>query len=572
MSYWLERDGRRLLCAACALIVVAALSPTRAWGQLPISSADPARTDKRFDRPPLPLSEPTAEGQVQPVQPIVPGVAPPKGPTFVLKGVRFEGMTAIDPKAFQPLCDPMFGTEVTMADLDALALVVTYAYRNHGYILTRAIVPQQSIADGIVTIRVVEGYVGKVEVRGLGDKPGLAQTMMDKVDTARPLDADTLERYTLLTNDLPGVTAQTVFSPLEGEPGAAQIQVNAERDPVDFLLSVDNRGNRFNGPVQFHAAVGVNSMLRLDDRTYIHGVTTETSDETQLISLDHEQPLGSEGTRLRLTGLYSEQEPGYLLGPVETDSHSYRVTVQVIHPFIRSRQLNVAGRAEFTAYHIETEQLDTLISREDLRSLRVGVTGDWSDQWRGVNVVDVEISQGLNIFGARRSGSPSLSRPNGKSDYTKASVYVSRDQYLAPGWSLALAGAGQVALSDLLASEEFAYGGYPLGRAHDSSEITGDSGLAGSAELRYGRASRCPYLQSWQAYTYFDAGKVWRRSTAFRDSHLSASDLGFGLRLNGDAKRYGSIELAKPLSRGVASQGSDGGHGWRLFFEVTSEF
>jgi hemolysin activation/secretion protein len=162
----------------------------------------------------------------------------------------------------------------------------------------------------------------------------------------------------------------------------------------------------------------------------------------------------------------------------------------------------------------------------------VGVTIDWSDEWRGVNVLDLELSHGLNVFGARRSGSPMLSRSRGRSDYTKAAAYLSREQYLAPGWSLVVQTSGQFSFSHLLASEEFSYGGDPIGRAHDGSELTGDHGVAGSVELRYTAISHCKYLQRWQAYAYFDAGKVWRRDDSFRDEHDDATDVGFGVRLD----------------------------------------
>jgi len=565
-------DGFRIVCAVLGLAVTAAFVSETAFGQIPATSAEPGQVEKRFKKRPKPAAEPRQAPDAAKPHPVQPGLGKPTGPTFLLKRVTFDGMTAIDDDLFRLLYAPLLNKQVTLMDMEALAGQVTAVYRNRGYILSRAIVPQQNISDGNVRILVVEGYVGRTTIQGLPDAPSLPHRMMDKVTAIKPWDAATLERYTLLLNDLPGVEAEAVFSPLTAGLGAAQMQINARQTPIDAVLAIDNRGTRYNGPYQFRAGVGMNSMLRPFDRTYLTCITTDTVDELQLISLDHEQPIDSEGTRLGLSGLYSQQEPGYLLADVDTESESHRLTTRVTHPFFRSRHANVAGRAELSAYRIKTEQMDTVVSREELRTLRLGVTCDRSDQHRGVNTFDLEVSQGLNVLGELRTGSANLSRPRGKSDYTKASVYLARDQYLTPHWSLAVKTSGQLAFSHLLASEEFAYGGREFGRAHDSSELTGDHGLAGSIELRYGDVTPWQHVQRWQAYAYFDAGKVWRKDDSFRNSDDSACDTGVGGRIDVDRKRRCNIELAKPLSHPVASRSDGDRYDWRLFFELIADF
>lgn len=494
-----------------------------------------------------------------------------EGPTFLLTQVDFDGMTVFDPADFEPLYARLIGTQVSLFDLEVLTRQVTAAYRNQGYVLSRALLPRQDVSDGRVVLRVLEGYVGEVDIQGIEEPPRLMEKMADRLAQSRPLHIRDLERYTLLINDLPGVDARAVFSPMEGQTGAARIDLDTAVDRFDLTLRADNRGTKYNGPYQFQALLGVNSLIQDFDRTTLRLITTDSTEELQLLELTHDMPLGAEGARLLLAGLVSRQEPGFLLAAADTESESYRITTQLSYPFVRSRSLSLHGRVAFSAYHLDTEQMNTPVSLEDLRSLRLGLTMDWADRWRGINVLDVELSQGLDILGARETGEANNSRPRGRSDYTKFAAYVARDQLIAGPWSVYLQAAGQYGFTHLLASEEFAFGGVPFGRAHDSSEITGDSGIAGNVELRYTQRLPWRWLQRYQVYGYVDAGRVWRRDSTFRAPRADAAGTGLGLRLDFDPRRRASVEFAKPITHGVASETTDG-YDWRVFFNVVAEF
>jgi hemolysin activation/secretion protein len=533
------------------------------------TSGEAGRVERRFERPPAPTVEellPPAERGLPIEEPV------DEGPTLLLKKLTIEGSTLIDPQVFKPLYEDLLNTQVSLSRLQTVARLITNYYRNQGYILSRAVIPQQGIAEGHVRIMVVEGYIGQVVTDGFGKQvPELLDRMTDKLMQDRPLGTDTLERYTMLINDLPGASASATFSPLSGHPGGSLMSLNNVQKRYDLTFSMDNRGTEFNGPLQFRLTAGLNSLIQPFDRSTVTLLTTDETDELQLISLSHDLPLGSEGTRLLISGMYSEQEPGFILANAQTESESYRVGGMISHPFVRSRRFNVRGRVAFSAYHLKTKQLGAVTSLEDLRSLRFGVTVDWLDEWRGVNVADMELSQGLDILNALGTGSRNLSRADGHSDYTKITAYFAREQYLAGKWSAMLEVTGQHAMSALLASEEFGYGGLPFGRAHDSSEITGENGVAASAELRYTDVGPQPYLQKWQAYTYLQGGRIWRRGKTGRDDQADASDFGVGGRLTFCDYARAGVEFAKPLSQPVASEGANG-HDWRVFFYLTLTF
>jgi hemolysin activation/secretion protein len=61
----------------------------------------------------------------------------------------------------QARADTYTGREITGNDILELASSLTAMYRNAGYILSLVVVPPQSLSDGTLTLRVVEGYIDR---------------------------------------------------------------------------------------------------------------------------------------------------------------------------------------------------------------------------------------------------------------------------------------------------------------------------------------------------------------------------------------------------------------------------
>jgi hemolysin activation/secretion protein len=184
--------------------------------------------------------------------------------------------------------------------------------------------------------------------------------------------------------------------------------------------------------------------------------------------------------------------------------------------------------------------------------------------------MDLLLSQGLDVLGARTPGSPNLSRADGRSDFTKLIADAQRVQSLGGNWSLLSAVSGQYGFCSLLASEQFGIGGVNFVRAYDPAELTGDSGIAGKLELQYGEKSTTIGLESYQVYSYYDAGRVWnRQALAGEVNAASATATGIGARFAVTDAVTGSIEIAKPLTRNVATEGN---RNPRVFFSMVARF
>lgn len=578
------------LVSATALIVAlgghAALAQTAVPG-----SADPGRTEQRFQAPPqvrtttdqvVPLIEPERQ---------VPGDA--ARIRFVLSSVAVDGSSVYDAAALQSAYGEFVGKEISLADAQTIADRITVKYRNDGYVLSRAIIPAQRISGGALRIQVVEGYIKDYRIdiasgagwETTGPISGIKSKLAayaQKIVGARPVTNRVMERYLLLANDLPGVTAQAVLAPAQGnEPGAATLIVTAKRKPVDVFLSADNYGSRFSGPYQGQVGVVANSLLGLSERISVRAINTIADwDELSYIEGNYDQDIGNQGTKLGIGFSYSSTRPGYTLDNslFHIDGKAYTATIRASHPIIRSRTMNWYVRGTGLYRDVENETNfsglpDTEVN-DHLWVARIGTTFDFVDRFAGVTLIDVEFSKGLPIFNYTRKGDLS-SRPEGTANFFKATGQISRLQSLfVPGLNLFVAAQGQISANKLLSSEEFGVGGSQWGRGFDPNEITGDHGIAAKAELQYGGPVNFSVLRGYQFFAFFDYGKIWNDDKADKTAGTDEETLvsaGGGVRLNFLDKVSGEFFLAKTLNRDIANRGSHGDE-WRGFFSLTARF
>ena len=544
------------------------LVPGLSWAQTVPSVAEPQRLDKRFEQPTVPGS--VMEPEVPEAKPYKPS-KDLKKIRFILKKIVVKGSTVYSHNAFRRWQKRFIDKKVSLALIYRFAEKITAKYRNDGYLLSRAIVVPQNIKNGVVTIQIVEGYIGNLKIRGpvKGSKMFL-KSYGKALLRSSPLKAKDLERYLLLIDDLPGVSVESVLVPSKNEPGASELILTLKHKDMDSNAGIDNRGTKFNGPIQMRGATNANSVMGFYDRLGIQGVLTSNPDELLFFNGFGEMPVSSEGTKIFISGSFSKSQPGSTLKQFKVEGNSNTFTVRASHPFIRSRGKNLKGYLGFTSRNSKTDLLNENITDDRLRILKLGMAYDFVDRLRGVNLFSFGLSKGMNIMDASGPGSLKLSRADGRSDFTKLSGDILRLQELGSGWSL-LTGVGwQYAFDSLLSSEEFGLGGPQYVRAYDPSEVTGDHGIAFKLELQKGVKTNWNYLKSLQSYLYFDHGTVaLRNTTAVQDSSSSLTAVGLGMRGNINKWLSGYIEVGQPLSGDVSAEGNSDP---RFFFSLNAHY
>jgi len=552
-----------------------ASTSAHAQGQFP-SSADPALVPRQVQPEP---EAPQPQGPIieKPREVIQ---APPGADQirFVLSKVEIDGSTVYTPEQLRQFYASYLGTEISLLTVYQIAEAIGAKYGEDGYILSLAAVPAQRIRDGVVRIQVIEGYVDKIVVVGDAIKDSeRIKRIAQKITTFRPLKNDELERYLLLINDIPGVSARGVLKP-SATPGASDLVLVGERKRFDGYASADNRGTRYVGPYQFQLGGAANGVLGLSESTGLRGIITSQTNELKMVDFDHDEPVSDEGTRVKLQLQASEVQPGYTLASQEITSSQYYGAFGGTHPIIRSRTENWSVRSRFDMRNVTVEQFDgaQLVSKDRIRAFRVATSYDIVDTAMGapaVSLFGMEVGQGVNLFDATPTGSPNLSRPDGHSQFTKMNFEGQRLQTLGGGFNLLVAAIGQYSFSGLLASEEFAFGGAQYGRGFDPAELVGDQGMAAKAELQWGQSLSDSFLRDYQFYIFFDAGAVWQiQPLPGTKWASSATSTGFGVRLNVLNNYSGYLEVGKPVTGSVQALGAEDGKNARVFFGAVARF
>lgn len=536
------------------------------------------RLEKRFEKPPEPRS--TQQPLVFPIQEQMP---PEQAGNvkLTLTQLSITGNTAFSAAELEQLARDLFGKEISLLDIYRLRDAITQKYGDAGFGLSKAIVPQQRIQkEGIVQLQIIEGYVDEVIVEGATqDQRDYLAHAAERIKAEKPLNAKTLERYLLLANDRFAIKVTSTLRASEKTPAASTLILKVNSAPmIDGGVNLDNRGTLAVGRTQLNSDLSVNGLLGRASKSTLGYATVEQASELRYWSLSHTEIVSHEGTSLTIGYTNSHSKPGTaLLRRLEQQSQSENWSIRAAHPFIRTRQENLTARVRFDHQNTEGQALGQTTSLDHIRSLRFGLIYDNADRFDGINQALLEYSSGLKGLGAGDNDSPLKSRADGRYNYQKLTLNLSRTQELEAlspvlsALSVNAAMMGQYSPTGLLSSEECGIGGSQFGRAYDFSEILGDSCMAGSVELRYRINTQATPLQYAQVYTFYDAGRTMNH-TALNAADQRAKTLassGLGFRFGIWKFLSGSLEASKPLTRDVANEGN---RDTRVFASISARF
>jgi len=500
---------------------------------------------------------------------------------FQLNKIILQGNHVYTEAQLSPLYKDKLHKIITVAELQNVVQDITNYYRNHNYVLTRAVLPPQHVSNGVVIIQVIEGYIDTAKVVGSpkGSK-SLVAAITDKIVNVHPLDVKQMEHYLLIANEIPGTQVKAVLEPSKSHVGASDLELVTQTKTGNGYISYDNFGTRYIGPNEVTAGGELDSIFLPGDSTQFNVSRTTRPQELKFLQALYNMPIGSNGGRLIFNANQALTRPGFILTPLKIDGDAATFYAMLQYPLIRTREQSMTLDAGF--YYIDSRVLTlpqgATLYADHLRTLRGGIGFDFSDSWYGSNSTSVHVEQGLEVLGATpvsQASSGFTSRIGGSGHFTKMELQYSRSQQFGTThYAAFFIAKGQWALQPLLAGEQFAFGGVQqaLGRGYDSAEIIGDRGLAGSIELRMNLSPAKYFMQAAQFYIFYDAGVIWNAKNVIGQLRKqSATSAGVGSRMVFGPHVSGNVLWAQPLTRPVDALAliKDGRQS-RVFFSITA--
>lgn len=424
--------------------------------------------------------------------------APPqsteKSAEFVLKGIVFRGMTELQDSQVSTLAASYIGRRVTLADLEKLAELVTLEYRARGFFLAQAIVPQQRIEDGQAEISVLEGRLGKVQLKVAADAPtseDRVRAVLAHLPPGAALQQASYERTMLLLSDLPGLKVQAGLEQ-GAETGTTDLVVEVSAAPKRWQASIegDNYGTEASGRERLSATLRYASPFGIGDNFDARLMSSSGAQQT-FGRLSYEAPLGADGLRLGAGVSRVGYELGAQFAALGATGTAQVFDVSAVYPLLRSRGRNMFLRAaiETKALRDKTEAVSQ-DSDKRVNAASLGITWEARDTLLGGGYVNAGATAYFGRLDLNNDATRSLDQDPAtgyrtEGNFAKFSLTGSRLQSLFGRHNLFVSLVGQFASHNLDPSEKLALGGDRAVRAYPSGEVLVDSGWIGVVEWRY---------------------------------------------------------------------------------------
>lgn len=440
---------------------------------------------------------------------------------------------------------------MTVAELQEIVERLNALYEEKGIATAQAVLPPQTVTDGVVYIRLIEGRYGDTLVEG--NKRIAADSILSriKLNKGSLTDLDELQDQLRVYNSTNTWQVQAELIPGK-EQGTSDVRLTVlePENPVTSFIFTDNAGQKESGRYRIGAYSEYRGIGGHDASLAVSPVWTEGTWGGSVI---YDTPMGHHGTRVTMS--YSRNLVDIISGAFrdfDMKSNSNDVGLTVTHPLnitdLTKVDLFLEGHRKWS----DTEYSGMELADNDARTVKMGLnirSFDANGLWYGsVSVTGFDAGRLVTDGTAREGGS-----------YYNA--YLMRRQNLPGDRYLMYRLYGQyTAFSQLPSTEQFSLGGMASVRGYKESILSGDEGWY--AGLEYG-FPLSPDHQTWRSFVFLDHGVAYTDYDANGGIKDYITSTGVGLEY-AKGGWYGKAVLGIPLN----DSGTLGNNDVRVHFYV----
>jgi hemolysin activation/secretion protein len=479
---------------------------------------------------------------------------------FRVEEYRVLGNTVLPALEIEALIYPLLGDGKTIADVEQARQALEQRYRDAGYGTVFVDIPEQSVASGVVRLRVTEGKVDRVRISGA--------------------------RYFAngrIREGLPALAAGAVLKVPDLQAQLGRVNAEARDRVVTPVLKAGRSPGTVDIDLKVQDNLPVHGSVELNDRYSAN--TTHTRASVNLsydnlfqrhhsLSFQYQtspQEIGE--TRVLAATYLTPFSGGNLLAVYAVDTNSDFAVVNTGGDLSVLGQGSIIGTRFVARLHPSGQYNHSVTLGADYKDFADNIvladgTRDttpiryitWSAGYGGAQL-RMQDSSSFNLsanLGLRsvlnRQSQFSYKRYDGKANFFYLRGDATHTQLLPLGASAYLRAAGQWSPQPLISNEQFSTGGADGVRGYAESAQLGDTGISGTVELR--APSMHPWLGTWaqqlQLFGFYDTAHM--RQIAQRidagvayDVTESLASTGAGLRFSGLQGADVSLEWAQVL-------------------------
>lgn len=567
----------------CALTLATTNTAAQSFGTVTPGGVQP---NLERENAPKPDDAPELEIPAVPDRPL----GEEDGPRLVVKRFRLEGVESIPgtPIDEQQLANQLEDARkqhpegFTIGQLQGIANEITRLYRQNGFILALAFVPQQEIRDGTVTISVLTGELGQLTTANntsYSDK--LIQRPVAGL-VGEPVQLLKIESALLRINDIPGLSAAGVFRP-GAKVGETELIVNTRGEtPFEYTLIADDYGVETTGEQRLIANITANNPLGIGDKLSLTALQTFDPEDSTYGAINYESLLWRADLLAGFSYSINDYAISQSLGVIETDGKTEIISVYGKYVHTRTRRLNITAVLDLSSKQAEIDFTDFNTSfgegEDKLTVVSAGIDADSVDSWMGGGINEFNIFYHLGIAdflgsmdkdgdgeSLRFEDLNATQRIGG--DFQKLAFDYKRLQLINPSNVMLVRLEGQFSDDVLSSIEQFSMGGPYSVRAYPVAEYLRDKGVFASAEWIINAPGfsekRAFNGRSWgevltvSLFVDYAIGRSNNNLPAGQRKEQDISGVGIGLELRPTDTSYFKFQAATPTTGEDASNDED---------------
>ncbi len=479
-----------------------------------------------------------------------------EGEKVLVKKINVEGVILLSTAELSKITTLYENKKLAISEMQKVADLITDAYRTKNYPTSRAYIPPQTIGkDGVLIIRVVEGKVGDISVKGNKYfKSGIYKKKL-LLKENDPFDYSSLQRSLTLINERPDRSAKAILVPGK-TPGSTDIVIEVEDYlPIHVGFAHDNFASRYVGRDRDSVTFEHNNLLGFDDQLYFQFMRSEGSLST-LKSGRYIFPL-NQGLNLGVNASYAKTRLGREFEELHSLGKSTIIGIFLNQVLISNANLDLRMHLGFDHKKIRNYLDGVESSRDDARVVKFGFDLDNLDNL-GRTLFTVELDTGIpNIMGGLEAKDARASRVGAGGKFFKSVFNLYRSQNMPFSSNLLFKNSAQFTNNTLTAAEEFQLGGPYSVRGYAPGECAGDRGLYSAVEWSFPyyfipKKLKIPYTQeTWYDTTrlvlFYDWGTTRSNSNVEEVKTRTLNSAGVGFRFSLTNRLSAKLELAWPI-------------------------
>lgn len=458
--------------------------------------------------------------------------------TITVKEFALKGNVTISESELQRILLGYINKPCDLNKLRQAADKVTEEYTRRGHPFAKGYILPQNIVNGIVTITVVEGRIGKITITGNRNYSSSFIHNYLSSGGKKALTVDRIERGLLLLNStFTDLKVSANFVPGQ-EPGTTDIMVKVEDSfPLHLNLSANNFGSEFVSRYRYGAQAEWSNPLISGSLLTVGGFTGNKIKTMHIVNGGYSFPLNSVGTIVGINALSGYFEVGKEFAELGIHNNEVSGDVFIKHPMVVNRKSTLSVKLGLRASDAKYYLLDEISSKDKVRALYGGLQGDMA-ALGGKSFASITVTKGLgNFMKGTQLGDLQASRKNASNDFTRLNLDVAHLQPLSTTFSTLLRLSGQYSSNNLLAGEEWLAGGVNSVHGYTSGEASGDKGYSGSFSVRMNPLKN---KESLQVSAFIDHGYASKKYGLI-GSKINKELTGVGIGV------YSHINTAAPI-------------------------